>query len=280
MSALPTIEPRAVAVVDANVLLDLHSCHNFSEEYEKIYATRGVAAIDDPAVVYRRARARESLLLAMYFNATGATTDSLGEMYGVLKRAVPPEEQSFELDYATLSFWFVKELLLPRWRRRGVIPASGWEAALSTPSSLDGPELVVRTGNSEDAWHVVPSGNRADAWHIAWAKTQGLPIVTNEGFTPSGYEQGKMAKRAAVEAVQVLFPKDVYAGRLDETAEIEGFFTRFREHAPLFLQEYPGHRRGLETMFGVLRHILLGETDGRHAPARVSIDQPMGRARR
>jgi hypothetical protein len=247
-------EPPAVAVLDTNVLLDVFSCHDLSAKVDKVAADGGPIA-DDASVVHRRARARESLLLAMYFDATGATTHSLlNEADGMLTRAVPPGEESLETHYTTLFVWFTKELLLARWDARVVAPVAGWEGILSTTLPLEGREATA------------PTGSRADAWHIAWAKAHGLPLITNEGFSPAGYEPGKIAKRAAMDGVRVMFPKDFYAGKIDEAAEIEGFFGRFREHAPAYLERHSSHRNSLEMMFGVLRHVLLGETDGRDSP--------------
>ena len=64
------IEPsQLLAVVDTNVLLDIYSCHDVSNSYEQGAQIDTEAFVDSGEAVYRRARARESLILAMYFHA-------------------------------------------------------------------------------------------------------------------------------------------------------------------------------------------------------------------
>jgi hypothetical protein len=69
-----------VAVLDTNVKLDIYSCHDFvrtaDDAITKATGTP-VAALEEPRVTYRFARARESLLLAMYLHARSAKTFSL-----------------------------------------------------------------------------------------------------------------------------------------------------------------------------------------------------------
>jgi hypothetical protein len=252
--------PPAVAVVDTNVLLDIFSCHDLTDTFDAIHALNEHAAVDNPSVVHRRARARESLLLALYFNAIGATTYSLrNEADSMLTTKVPPGQESLEMHYTTLAVWFVKSLLLLDWNAGALTPASGWEKNLSKPPVLRRKQVVA------------PTGNNADAWHIACAKEHGLPLVTNEGFNPTSYKEGKIARRAKADGVRALFPKDFYAGKIDEAAEIGGFLQRFRDEAPAYLETNPSQRNALQMMFGVYRHTLLGETEGHTEPVRVTI---------
>lgn len=51
------------AVIDTNVMLDIYSAADWHQEYER----GALGDIDGPRALYRRARARDSLLLAMYF---------------------------------------------------------------------------------------------------------------------------------------------------------------------------------------------------------------------
>ena len=79
------------AVTDTNVMLDIYSCHDVSLNYDALHGRIGVAALDDPSIVYRRARARESLFLAMHFHKVKAVTYSLhSERVGSRSRSDGP----------------------------------------------------------------------------------------------------------------------------------------------------------------------------------------------
>ncbi|HEX7602584.1 MAG TPA: hypothetical protein VF316_13300, partial [Polyangiaceae bacterium] len=175
-----------VAVVDTNVLLDIFSCHNVTSMYEKV----GVEGVDSPPAVYRRARARESLLLAICFHKVGARTYSLHSepILMLTKNVDPHDDTNFETHYAKIFANFVS----PR------VPA-GWQPLMSDTPSHE-------------------AGNAADGAIVEFAKKKGLPLITNEGFTETGYSEGKIAKRAKAGGVSVFFPKDFCLGRMDEAA--------------------------------------------------------------
>jgi len=67
---------RPVAVVDTNVLLDLHSMHDF-RQVEELVQLHGDAAFDHAKTTYRLARARDALLLGMHLSKNNLTTWSL-----------------------------------------------------------------------------------------------------------------------------------------------------------------------------------------------------------
>lgn len=99
-------ESQFTAVVDTNVLLDVYSCHDVAKTYDDVHSRLGVAAVDERSVVYRRARAQESLWLAIYFNKIGATTFSLHhESVELLTARVPPAPggQTLESDFSNRS---------------------------------------------------------------------------------------------------------------------------------------------------------------------------------
>jgi hypothetical protein len=251
-------------VVDTNVILDIFSCHDLSNEYGKVDFT-----VDSPGATWRRARARESLLAAIYLHKIGATTYSLhGEAVDTLTTMVPPDEQCFEMHYTTLFIWFVRDYLMD-WKADLATPVadSGWEKTLSPELLEKLPELLL-PGHAELA---APTGNRADGWHISYAKEHGFPLITNEGFKATGYEPGKITKRARGEGVQVLFPKELYEGKIDERAEAEAFMARFRAQGPDYLKTHPGSLNALQWMSGLFSHVLFGETVGRDVPVRVAI---------
>lgn len=55
--------PRVSAILDTNVLMDLYSCHELIRTYDQA----GITAHSREAV-YRRARARGALLLAVFLS--------------------------------------------------------------------------------------------------------------------------------------------------------------------------------------------------------------------
>ena len=82
---------KVVAVLDTNAFLDVYSCHDVLRDYEALYTNLGQAAAEDPKCVYRRARARESLLLAIYLHQLqGATVTLQDELLKQLEGAAPP----------------------------------------------------------------------------------------------------------------------------------------------------------------------------------------------
>jgi hypothetical protein len=222
-------EPPLVAVVDTNVLIDVYSCHDLTSTYEQV----GVEALDSSSAIYRRARARESLLLVIYLHRVRARTYSLhSEPLDVLTTNVDPQDDAtFETHFTKMVVNFVLPVVLP-----------GWDAVR--------PDTPTRE-----------TGNAADAALIAYAKKSGLPLITNEGFTSTGYFEGKIARRARAEGVAVFFPHQFYAQKIDEAAEIEDFVRRFVTNAPAFTdarQRPELVRATLDHMEGYFRHVLLG----------------------
>jgi hypothetical protein len=119
MNPIPVPTTNTMAVLDTNVFLDIYSCHDATETYDALYRTKGIAAIDELPVVYRRARARESLLLAALFNKMNATTFSLhAEPIALLTKNAPPTLAggvSLASDFTTVFIYFVKDYVLPGW---------------------------------------------------------------------------------------------------------------------------------------------------------------------
>ena len=111
--------------LDTNVLLEIFSIHDLVNKYDEI----GGANVDASALVFRRARARESLLLAMHLNATNACTFSLDhEFKKLLLARVPPATGQFTSHFTTWFVNFVTERLLPSWKIRHLIRLRSWAA--------------------------------------------------------------------------------------------------------------------------------------------------------
>jgi hypothetical protein len=267
-------------VLDSNALLDFYTNRDFADVYDAKVRALGTAADDDPQVVYRRARARESLLLAIYLHNVGATTYSLqGEVITKLTEAAPPHlEGGVDLvkDHTSFVIHFVKDYVLSRWKALFIQPkgqSNDW------PKLIQHPDLQKGALQDPTAKEVLePTGSRADLFHIAMAKRRGaLTLVTNEGFCETGYEAGKITKWAAKEGIRSVFPKDVYADKLNERSAAEIFMRRFRGEAERYIakrREEIGPDLGYEVitwMEGFYRHVLFGHTAGREDPVRVSV---------
>jgi hypothetical protein len=239
-----------LAILDTNVFIDVHSCHDLIDTFDGLHATVGNAAIEDPAVTYRLARARESVLLVIYLNKIGATTFNLhSEAVEMLMRSAPPAPggTSMKSDFTTVFLHFVKDYVLPDWS----------------------PTMPTEPGTE--------AKNEADAALIECAKKHNLPLITNEGYTPKGLVEIKMRKLAREAGVQVFAPREFYAGKIDEAEEIAAFLQRFREHAPGYLKERnqtlgPDQMgKVLGWIIGYYRMILLGVVEGRDTPVRVTL---------
>jgi hypothetical protein len=245
---------NTTAILDTNVFLDIYSCHDVTGTYDNLYLKLGVAALDEQQVVYRRARARESLLLAMFFNKTRATTFGLhNEAIELLVRCAPPSKAgggpggALESCYTSFFVHFVRDYVLPDWNH--TMPTEPGDAA----------------------------SNAADRLLVETAKLSGLPLITNEGYTPAGIVNERMRKLALDDGVLTFTPREFYQGKIDEAEEAGGFLRRFREQAPGYLEARRnelGPDKGHEVMSfmdGYFRHIFFGETEGRKTPVRVAI---------
>jgi hypothetical protein len=253
----PIMEPNSPppapldAVMDTNVMLDIYSCHDLANTYSEAQARRGSVALDDRPMVYRRARARESFLLALCLDKIGATTYSLHfELVALLTARAPPAPggQTIESDFTRFFVAFVKERLLPHWNAR----------------------LPQEPGNE--------AKNEADLALVAYCKEHSLPLITNEGYSHTGIVDEGMRKLAKHAGVGVFTPREFYQGKMNEAEEIEAFLGRFRDQAAGHIDarkkelgEDDKGREVLAWIHGYYRHILLGETEGRDRPVRLTI---------
>lgn len=242
---MTTLAPT-LAVLDTNVFIDIHSCHDLKGTFDRLHSSLGDAAIDEPVVAYRLRRARESLLLAMYFNKNSTTTYSLhNEAVELLMLRAPPSPggHAMESDFTTAFVHFVKDYVLPDWS----------------------PTMPTEPGSE--------ASNEADRALVAYAKDNGLPLITNEGNTPDGIIDEKMRKLARDAGVAVFAPCQFYDGKMNEAEEVDAFLGRFRHEAPRYLSdrnERDEMWKVLQWIEGYYRMVLRGEVAGRDAPVRVT----------
>jgi hypothetical protein len=230
-----------VAVVDTNVLEDLYSWHDLFDHYNPEDGKS--PDIGDPKSVWRRARVREALLLACHFHNTRATTVSISEGERQLLevadesgKAKDGSDQRHKAAYITIFLWLVQEHVL-----------NGWTQG-------------ARRSNAR--------GNDADEELMALAKEHSLPLITSEGYTPTGPVAKKMRLTGTQQGIQVLTAAEylaVFAKDMDQNAEAEAFLERFKAHVPAYLVKHntSNVRRFVADMEDYYRHCLLGITPGR-----------------
>lgn len=235
--------------MDTNVFLDIHSCHDVTRDFDRLHCEIGDAAVDDPKIVYRRARARESMLFALYLHKSKGTTMSLHhEAIELLLQCAPPARRDAQMegDFTRVFAHFTKPFCL-----------RGWNPVVTKE-------------------HGEVRRNAADRAHVALAKSRAIPLVTNEGASEDGsIDESKLIRvEARAAGVTVLTPRQAIEGLINEQQEIESFLARFRERAPNYLA-----RRGrrdrmgdvLTWVFGFYRFILRGEVEGREVPAAIRL---------
>lgn len=231
-----------VAVLDTNVVLDIFSCHDVSTLYDRL--GDAPSAVAHPAAVYRRARARESLLLAIYFNATRAKTYSAHEPAIIVRLVDPDAVDTIENHFTTLVAHFVKDTLLPDW------------------------QSLYRT--EPDEGH----GSAVDRFLLSFAEQYNLPLITNEGFTETGVQDLRLRALARERGVAVCTPSEFYRDHIDEQKAARNFIAAFRTAAPDYIQRHAKPeivRKSLVIMAGYYRHILFGETEGLEDAVQVSV---------
>lgn len=239
-------KPKPVAVLDTNIILDTHSCHDLTSTLDQLYPTLGDAVLEDQRVTFRIERARESTLLAIHLHLTGATTFGLhSEMLDVLERRAPPSAigLTFESTFTMVFIWFVKGHVL-----------SGWNHTVPKKPDLHA---------SKDADRAV----------VTAAKERNVPLISNEGYSQTGaIDQTKLIRSfAQQEGVLVQLPREFYAGKLSEQPAIDIFLRKFARLAPDFIKQRrkrfgdDGTVRMIQTVFGLYRLILKGEAEGRDA---------------
>src|SRR5262245_16783308 len=143
------------AVLDTNVLLDIYSGHDLLAAYDNL----GTEQPNAPELVFRRARARDGLLLASYLHKQRLTTCSLDNEFknGLRMLAPPTQITDFKCHFTTFFVWFVKDHIFPDWNAAFV---EGNDAGLK--------------------------GTACDTVLLDVARYNALPLITNEGFGVEG----------------------------------------------------------------------------------------------
>ncbi len=246
---LPKFKVEPTIVIDTNSFIDVFSCHDLFEAYEK---HGGMSApIDHEELVYRRARAREGILLALLLHHRRAISYTLREAWTKITNLVkPPEEGEFPGVFTSMFVDFVHPIILGEW-------------LAGTPH---------RRKKNE------PTGNHADDAYVKYAKKNDIPLISQEGYGPKGMKPVKrkdIRGKAAEAGVEVFTARDYYqVAKRDEDADIQWFLSRFEREAPDYISKQknpPAIENALLHMFGAYRHVLLGEAKGQDDPVKLQV---------
>ncbi len=241
---MPT-RPPSVAL-DTNVLLDIYSCHDLFGTYERL----GEQGVETAEATYRRARARESLLLAIALHRAATVTFSLGDesMKQMVERVPPDETDSYPTHHSVIMINFVCPVLL-----------EGWAAVIELSD-------------------MPLSGNAADEALVDYAINHNVPLITNEGYGIGGVSPTKLRKKAKDRGVEVYTPKEYVAERkLDEDAAATSFIDSYRKNAPRYFRSAPHPKVMEDSMLytlGYFRHVFFGEAEGQTERLAVSVSSP------
>jgi hypothetical protein len=232
---------KPIAVIDTNVVMDIFGCFHVVRHYDE----PGMKA-EHPKSVYRRDRARQALLLAQHFHNVKATTFNIYEPMTIVVREVNPEaSDTFEHHYTRIFANYIKDSVIPDW-------------VMLQPAQL-GDE---------------GKGDKADAALVQYAKEYGVPLISFEGFTPTGIDpSNKMRKRAAAAGAAVVTPSEFYSDA-DEQLLAALFYNGFKGGAKRYIAEGPApdiNRVVMNDVNGYFKHVLFGVTEGYAEPLPVSI---------
>jgi len=233
---------KPVAVIDTNVIINIFGCFHVSRHYDE----PGMSA-EHPKSTYRRDRARQALLLAQHLHNTKATTFNIYEPMTIVVREVNPEaSDTFEHHYTRIFANYIKDTVLPDW-------------TMLQPD---------RPGNEG-------KGDKADSALVQHAQDYGVPLVSFEGFTPSGIDSNnKMRKKATAAGVQLLTPMEFYS-EADEQLLAALFYNGFKNGAKRYIDEGPApevNHVAVNDVNGYFRHVLFGITEGYVEPLPVAIE--------
>jgi hypothetical protein len=231
-------------VVDTNVILDIYTCGDLYDEYMR--AAPG--DLDNPATIYRRARARESLVLAIHLHETGASTLSLpNESLNHMVRVADPKKlDDPKVHFTWLFVNFIKDRTL-----------SNWNPVFFNPGD-----------------HGL-TGNRADDYIVQIAKDNTVPLISNEGFSPQGVDDlhGIRGKARATGA-DVKTPREYWEGKVNPKRASRRFIADFRNAVPRIIRRVPNAAvvaKALSWIDGYFQHIFFGIAADRVSRLRVEV---------
>lgn len=202
-------------VLDTNVFLDIASVHDIAP-----LLNESGAPLDIARGVYRVRRAAAGILLAATFDERGFQTLQLrGESFDKLTGFAPPERASIDAvaGFPQVFGHFVMDYVVPRWR--------------------------ARTSPLEEA----AEGRQCDELLRDLARELGVPLITNESWSPEGVREGdkrKLRSKAREAGVRVFTTEEALDDLgIDRRALAARFMERLREGAERFLADRSKEKR-------------------------------------
>ena len=211
-------------------MLDIYTCADLADEY-----TRPTVAVESDTSVYRRARARESLLLAIHLHASKQDSWSLPNesLSLLLRRADRTKLDDPKLHFTLIFVNYTKDSAL-----------AGWNPRLSNP----GDEGLY--------------GEACDDYLVQVAQRNQIPLITNEGYSPRGIDESHGIRGKARRAgVRVFTPREYWRGKINPSRAARRFIHDFRDGVPRYLRQNASNP-DLPSVFswidGYFHHILYG----------------------
>jgi hypothetical protein len=236
----PRIKP--VAVLDTNVFLSIATCLDAAQHYAVDPFTLSAKG------VFVRQRIREAIVLSQYLHDTKALTYCLEEAHRVAFDRVDPTRTD-RLEHAFTYIWLDYVLF-------GLLP--GWQVGFPSNATNE------------------PRGSAADSLIVEKAKEFAIPVISYEGFTPTGLDESKgLRKKALAAGVTVVTPAEFYNGA-DESVLADAFYNNFRDGSFAFARSRPPEQamnfaKALDVVDAYYRHVLYGEARGHTKPVPVKM---------
>lgn len=217
MSTAPVEQPFVPdAIVDTNVILPIYSWHDLLDVGDRVLAANPAATLEDPALAFRRGRARTAFLLTLLFNERKwKVMVPLHEVGRTLLRGAPPD--SVTANFTKLYLHFVTDLL-PDWSMAG---------------DLEDDENIV--------------GDDVDLLCVRYAEHFRVPFISWEGDTPAGPDPTKLIPtESKARGIDLVTPEQMLQRHaFDERPAIKRFFSAWDARAAEYLKGNPSAK---ETM--------------------------------
>jgi hypothetical protein len=210
------------AVLDTNVGLTIYSWHDLLDALKALLDQDPNATLAHPALEFRRRRARNAFLLALFFHQNEwKALVPLNELLRILLVKAPPTgtEHGYKSNFVRLYLYFVKDKLLP-----------GWEA---------GGDL-----NSD----VTLKGSDVDRLCLDLAAQHQIPLISWEGDGPTGSDPTKLIPREArARGINLVTPEELLLRHsFDPVPAAARFFSDWERHVARYVSESSDARETLE----------------------------------
>jgi hypothetical protein len=218
MSTAPVQQPLVPnAVLDTNVGVTIYSWHDLLEEGDRLLKKNPTATLADPALAYRRRRARTAFFLVLFLNEhKWKVLAPLNEYQRTLLKNVAPD--SATSNFTRLYLYFIGDLLLPDW------------AAL---------------GDLADDANIM--GTDVDLFCLAEAQRHRIPLISWEGDAPTGPKPGKLIpQQAKARGIDLVTPEQLLQRhQFSEGPAVKRFFDGWDAHAAQYVKGNPSARETL-----------------------------------